>query len=64
MSYPGRCVDEQVGVNAPGSANSTTFFPVKISSDVRSFQSNGFGPSIDSSLTLVLKVTSGTSIRF
>ncbi len=27
----GRCVDEQVGVNAPGSENTTTFLPAKMS---------------------------------
>ena len=26
---PGRCLASQVGVNAPGSENSTTFFPLK-----------------------------------
>ena len=29
---PGRCAMEQPGVNAPGSANSTTFLPLKMSS--------------------------------
>ena len=28
---PGRCETEQVGVNAPGTANNTTFLPSKIS---------------------------------
>ena len=31
---PGRCIDEQVGVNAPGTANITTILPLKISSVV------------------------------
>jgi hypothetical protein len=29
---PGRCLELQVGVNAPGTANNTTFLPLKISS--------------------------------
>jgi hypothetical protein len=29
---PGKCLALQVGVNAPGTANSTTFLPLKISS--------------------------------
>src|SRR6478735_2715233 len=29
---PGRCFAEQVGVNAPGNANNTTFFPLNRSS--------------------------------
>src|SRR5579859_4635937 len=37
---PGRCLAEQVGVNAPGSANSATFLPPKNSSVV-----TGLGPS-------------------
>ena len=31
-TYPGRCLAEQVGVKAPGTENSTTFLPLKISS--------------------------------
>ena len=30
-SYPGRWTSEHAGVNAPGTANKTTFFPSKIS---------------------------------
>ena len=37
---PGRCLALQVGVNAPGTANITTFLPLKISSVEISF-----GPS-------------------
>src|SRR6202012_3920588 len=36
---PGRCFAEHVGVNAPGSANTTTFFPAN-----RSSVFTGFGP--------------------
>ena len=37
---PGRCLTLQVGVNAPGTANITTFFPLK-----RSSVETSFGPS-------------------
>ncbi len=32
VTKPGRCFAEQVGVKAPGRANSTAFLPLKISS--------------------------------
>ena len=47
---PGRCLASQVGVNAPGTENSTTFLPLKSSSVVMSF-----GPS----LVIVLSVPAG-----
>src|ERR1043166_4831072 len=40
VTKPGRWFLSQVGVNAPGTANSTTFLPLKISS-----VDCGFGPS-------------------
>ena len=33
FSVPGRCLAEQVGVNAPGTENSATFLPLKYSPD-------------------------------
>ena len=47
---PGRCLASQVGVNAPGTENSTTFLPLKSSSVVRSC-----GPS----LVITLNVPAG-----
>src|SRR5690242_16211687 len=47
---PGRCLAEQVGVNAPGSANSTVLPLPKISSEVISFIP---------SLVMVLSFTDG-----
>ena len=38
---PGRCLALQVGVNAPGTANSTTFLPLKMSSVETSFGPSG-----------------------
>ena len=38
---PGRCRALQVGVNAPGVANNTTFFPLKMSSVDTSFGPSG-----------------------
>ena len=58
--HVGRHVVEHVGVKAPGNANNTTRLPLKISSVLRSFQSNGFGPSRASLRTRVLKTTFGT----
>jgi hypothetical protein len=39
FTYPGRCFFEQVGVKAPGTPKSTTFFPPKSSA-----LETGFGP--------------------
>ena len=47
----GRCVDEQVGVKAPGSEKTTTFLPAKISSLVT---------LAHSPLRRMRKLTSGT----
>src|SRR4030095_11724582 len=47
---PGRCLASQVGGNAPGTENNTTFFPLNSASVVRSC-----GPS----LVIVLKVPAG-----
>src|SRR5581483_6409136 len=47
---PGRCFASHVGVNAPGTENSTTFLPLKSSSVVTSF-----GPS----LVIVLSLPEG-----
>jgi len=38
---PGRCLAEQVGVKAPGTANSTTFLPLKNSVLSTSFMPSG-----------------------
>jgi hypothetical protein len=48
---PGRCLAEQVGVKAPGTASSATVLPLKISSVVM-----GLGPSDDA----VMKTASGS----
>jgi hypothetical protein len=48
---PGRCLAEQVGVKAPGTANSATVLPLKMSSVV-----TGAGPSA----VLVMKVAAGS----
>src|SRR5690348_15521000 len=54
---PGRCLAEQVGVKAPGSAKSTTFLPLKISSVVMSL-----GPSAVIRLSLPDGIRSPTLI--
>ena len=46
----------------PGRANKTTLFPLNRSAELTSFQVKGFDPPIDSSLTLALKTTFGTSL--
>jgi hypothetical protein len=53
-------VNVQVGVKAPGRANKTTLLPLNKSSEVTSFQSNGFSSS-DSMRVRVLKTTEGTA---
>src|SRR6185437_10207133 len=52
---PGRCLAEQVGVNAPGSAKSATFLPLKSSS-----APIGLGPSGVASVTVTLGSLSPT----
>src|SRR2546430_9348043 len=47
----GKCVDEHVGVNAPGSEKTTTFLPAKMSSLVT---------VVHSPLRRIRKLTSGT----
>src|SRR5581483_1816749 len=47
---PGRCLASQVGVNAPGTENNTTFLPLK-----RSSVETSFGPS----LVITLRVPEG-----
>src|SRR5208282_559903 len=54
---PGRCLAEQVGVKAPGSANSTTFLPLNISSVVMSLM-----PSAVMCLSLTEGILSPTLI--
>ena len=52
---PGRCLAEQVGVKAPGRANSATFLPPKKSSVV-----TGLGPSAVASVRVTLGSLSPT----
>src|SRR5579859_1535644 len=52
---PGRCLAEQVGVNAPGSANRATFLPPKNSSVV-----TGLGPSAVAKVSVTLGSLSPT----
>src|SRR5579875_2959633 len=52
---PGRCLALQVGVNAPGTANSTTFLPLKISSVEPSF-----GPSFVAIISFITGIVSPT----
>src|SRR5258707_3010295 len=54
---PGRCLAEQVGVKAPGRANSATFLPATNSSVV-----TGFGPSAVASVRVTLGSLSPTLI--
>jgi hypothetical protein len=45
-SYPGKCVEEHVGVKAPGSEKTTTRLPLKMSVVVTSFHVKGLSPPI------------------
>src|ERR1700733_8112083 len=54
---PGKCRALQVGVNAPGTANNTTFFPLKISSVATSF-----GPSAVAIISFIDGIVSPTLI--
>src|SRR5580698_9435305 len=54
---PGRCLALQVGVKAPGTANSTTFFPLKISS-----VDTSFGPSAVAIISFIDGIVSPTLI--
>ena len=59
---PGRCFAEQVGVKAPGTANSTTFLPLKKSS----VQTVSNEPSLWTVVSFTLGIFSPTwiAIRF
>lgn len=59
-AYPGRCVEEHVGVKAPGREKTTARLPLKRASDATSFHVKGLEPPIFSSRTRHLKVTEGT----
>ena len=54
---PGRCLALQVGVKAPGTANRTTFLPLKISSVEISF-----GPSAVATISFMDGILSPTLI--
>src|SRR5450432_1405741 len=54
---PGKCLALQVGVKAPGTANSTTFFPLKISS-----VDTSFGPSAVAIISFIDGIVSPTLI--
>ena len=54
---PGRCLAEQVGVNAPGTAKSTTFLPLN-----RSSVETSFGPSAVARISFIDGMASPTLI--